>query len=63
VPARILASDQHRQLERFAEADSTDLFRRRLGDEQVPALERLPKGGPGAASERPLTTREEAASK
>jgi hypothetical protein len=43
VSARILERDQQRQLERFDQADPADLLRRRLGDEQVPALKRPPK--------------------
>jgi hypothetical protein len=40
MPARFFAGDQERQLERLVEADPADLLRRRLRDEQVPALER-----------------------
>jgi hypothetical protein len=38
-PARVLARDQQRQLERIAQAQPADLLRGRLRDEQVPALE------------------------
>jgi hypothetical protein len=49
LPARILARDQQRQLERLGEADPSDLLRRRLRDEQVPALERSTKDCPWVA--------------
>jgi hypothetical protein len=47
VSARILARDQERQLERLAEAESAELLRGRLSDEQVAALKRSPEDGPG----------------
>ena len=47
MPARILARDQQRQLERLREAEPADLLRRRLGDEQVAALERSAEDGAG----------------
>jgi len=43
MPARILAGDQDRQLERIGEADAQKLPRRRLGDGQVAALDRTPE--------------------
>jgi hypothetical protein len=52
MPARILASDQERQLECFSEADPADLLRRRLGNDQVPALERSAKDWVGAGPAR-----------
>jgi hypothetical protein len=39
MPARILARDQDRQLERVGEVERREFPRRRLGDEQVAALE------------------------
>jgi hypothetical protein len=45
MPARSLAGDQGRQLERLDQADVADLFRRRLGDEQVVVLERSLEDG------------------
>jgi hypothetical protein len=39
VPARILPGDQHRQLERLAEADPADRPGRRLSNWQVPVLD------------------------
>lgn len=36
VPARILAGDQQRQLERFGEPEPADLFRRRLATSRFP---------------------------
>jgi len=47
MPARILSRDQDRQVERVLEAERRQLFRRRLGDEQVPALYRSVENGPG----------------
>jgi hypothetical protein len=47
MPARILASDQERQLERVGEA--ADLLRRRLGDHQVLALESSAEDSSGVA--------------
>jgi hypothetical protein len=39
MPARILAGDQDRQLQRVGEADPKKLLRRRLGNGQVAALD------------------------
>lgn len=39
VPARIIAGDQDRELERVLEAERRQLLRRRFGDEQVLALD------------------------
>jgi hypothetical protein len=43
MPARILARDQDRQLERVDEVERRELLRRSLGDEQVAVLERPAK--------------------
>jgi len=45
MPARVLASEQDRELERIAEADAEKLLHRRLSDRQVPALERSAEDG------------------
>jgi hypothetical protein len=43
VPARILAGDQHGQLERIGEAELRQLFGRRHGRDNVSVLDRLLK--------------------
>ena len=43
MPARILAGDQNRQLERIGQADAQKLPRRRLGHSQVAALDCPPE--------------------
>jgi hypothetical protein len=40
MPARILAGDQDRQLERIGEADSKKLLSCRLDDSQIAAFDR-----------------------
>jgi hypothetical protein len=47
VPLRLLLRDQQRQLERLVEGDPADFLRRRLGDQQVAALERPLEDGVG----------------
>jgi hypothetical protein len=47
MPTRILARDQDRQLKRFGKAQPADLLRRRLGDEEVPALKCSAEDGTG----------------
>jgi hypothetical protein len=49
MPTRVLARDQHGQLERLGKADAADLLRGRLRDEQVPALDRSAEDGPRMA--------------
>jgi hypothetical protein len=49
MPARILARDQDRELERIAESDLRELLRSRLGSKQVPALKCLLDGPVGTA--------------
>jgi len=41
LAARVLAGDQHRQLERVEQGQLRELFRRRHGRDHVPALDRL----------------------
>jgi hypothetical protein len=45
MPARVLARNQHRQLERLRKADAADLLRRRRGYEQVAVIECPAKDG------------------
>jgi hypothetical protein len=40
MPARVLAGDQQRQLERVCQSEPREVLGRRLGAHQVPALER-----------------------
>jgi len=49
MPARILASDEKRQLERLGEADPSDLLGRRLGNERVAVHERPAEDRVGTA--------------
>jgi hypothetical protein len=43
VPTRIFSRDQHRELERVVQVERRQFLRRRLGDDQVAALEGPPE--------------------
>jgi hypothetical protein len=48
-PARFLPTDEDRQLERFGQADPSDLTRKSLGNVEIAVLQRASKGGARSA--------------